>query len=81
MQGKFKIKKNNIKISTKKSSGDTNNQSIARKTFTDGVRINLITSHMVDTSNSHRVMSPIQAQQKKDRLSDSVAKGKKRKAL
>ena len=81
MQGKFKIKKNNIKISTTKNSKIESSHSIARKTFTDSVRINIITSNMVDTSNASRVLSPIQAQQQKDRFSADNQKSKKRKAV
>ncbi len=82
MQGKFKIKKNNIKISKASSDGESGeNVSIARKTFGDGIRISIITSNMVDTSNSSRVLSPIEAQRRKKSFVPNDTKPKKRHAV
>ena len=81
MQGKFKIKKNNIRVSSKKSTVSDASLSISRKTFTDGMQINIITSNMVDTSNSHRVLSPIQAQRRKQMTTGVISKTKKRRAV
>ena len=81
MQRKFKIKHNNIKVSARKTTHEESSRNIYRKTFTDSMRINIITSNMVDTSNASRVLSPIQAQQKKQLLSGVSPKPKKRRAV
>ncbi len=81
MQSKFKIKKNNIKVSAKKSSSFESSNSIARKTFTDELRINLVAGSMVDTSNASRIMSPIEAQRHKEQLTGISSKPKRRHAV
>jgi len=82
MQGRFKIKKNNVKISTKKSKSiENSSKSISRKTFTDELRINIITSNMVDTSNSSRLLTPIEAQRLKHHSETGSSIHKKRHAV
>lgn len=65
MQRKFTIKRNTLKkvIKTGKStSAEDTSKSIAGKTFVEEFRINIITSSTVDTSNSSRLLSPIDAE-------------------
>ncbi len=68
MQSKFTIKRNTIKKVVNKPSGksdDVQNSGIARKSFSDEIHINIITSSYVDTSNSSRLMTPVAAEARK----------------
>lgn len=70
MQGKYTIKRNTIKkvVKSKSSSGDDFiSSSIGKKSISDEeVRINIITSARVDMSNSSRLLSPIDAEARKN---------------
>lgn len=80
MQGKFTIKRNIIKKVVNKPSDrneEAKSASIARKSLSDEIHINIITSSYVDTSNSSRLMSPVEAESKKRR----ALSGKRRHAV
>ena len=65
MQGKFTIKRNTIKKVVKGSSSkqeDAKSSSIARKSISDEIHINIITSATVDTTYASRLYSPIDAE-------------------
>ena len=69
MQGKFTIKRNTIKKVVNKPSNrndDVQSSSIARKSLSDEIHINIITSSYVDTSNSSRLMTPVAAEARKN---------------
>ena len=69
MQNKYTIKRNTIKKLVKNTSSkheDITSSSITRKSFSDGIHINIITSSQVDTSNSSRLLSPIAAESRKN---------------
>jgi len=68
MQSKFTIKRNTIKKVVNKPSGkvdEVQNSGIARKSFSDEIHINIITSSYVDTSNYSRLMTPVAAEARK----------------
>ncbi len=65
MQKKFTIKRNTIKKTaalSKKTSDEAITSSISRKTLSDEIHINIITSSQVDTTHASRLMSPVQAE-------------------
>lgn len=67
MQKKFTIKKNSVKV---RKAGDAVNEEslstgIARKSLSDELHINIISTASVDTSNLYRLSSPIEAEKKK----------------
>ncbi len=78
MQKKFTIKRNSIKKTVKTHSSkyqDENpSSSIAKKTYSDDFKLNIITGVSVDTSNQSRLYSPIDA----DRAKHSLVSAKKR---
>ena len=72
MQSKYTIKRNTVKKVIKSSSSaneEIKSSSITRKSLSDEIHINIITSSHVDTSNSSRLLSPIAAEAKKHTLS------------
>lgn len=81
MQGKYTIKRNTIKKVVKSSSSkneDISSLSIARKSFSDEeIHINIITSSRVDTSNSSRLLSPVEA----ERVNSGTVSRKRRRAV
>ena len=79
MQKKYTISRNTIKktIKTSKSSGeDILNTSIAKKSFSDDVHINIITATNIDTTNLSRLKTPIQAE-----YASGMASKKRRRAV
>ncbi len=69
VQQKFTIKRNTIKKTSaaKKTRSDSTSSSITRKSLSDELHINIITSSYVDTTNSHRLRSPIDAEGTRNR--------------
>lgn len=81
MQSKFKIKKENFKVSAKKNNSSSRSRSISGKSFDKDARINIITSNMVDISNAARVLTPIEAQRRYEETHVKAPTVKKRRAL
>ncbi len=63
MQQKFTIKRNIIKktVPGKRNKNDSTSSSITRKSLSDELHVNIITSSFVDTTNAHRLRTPIDA--------------------
>ncbi len=80
MQKKFTVKKNNVKIiKNSKNRDEETSSSIARKSLSDELHINIITSARVDVSNADRLKTPLEAEREKRKA--QFKEKKKRRAV